>query len=130
GGRVGRKENERRRGSCRLGRVEEPRSVAANRWRWCALGSGEEHAVQLARRDPLAALAPDVDRLFEHPTDTLSGLRADRHDRRKVEEWHLGPDPFGVLVEGAICLVLHEIPFVDRDDEALSLLDDVTRDVS
>ena len=34
-----------------------------------------------------------------------------------------------VLVEGLVGLVLDEVPLVDRDDEALALLDHVARDV-
>ena len=88
-----------------------------------------QDAVQLAGRDPLAALAPDVDRQLEHPADALAGLGADRDDRREVEERHLVADPVDVLVERPVGLLLDEVPLVDRDDEALALLDDVARDV-
>ena len=61
--------------------------------------------------------------------DPLAGLGADRDDRREVEERHVVADPLDVLVEGPVGLVLDEVPLVDRDDEALALLDDVARDV-
>ena len=72
---------------------------------------------------------PDVDRGLEHPPDALAGLGADRHDRREVEERHLVADPLDVLVEGLVGLLLDEVPLVDRDDQALALLDRVARDV-
>ena len=88
-----------------------------------------QDAVQLAGRDAPAALGPDVDRGLEHATHALAGLGADRHDRREVEERHLVADPLDVLVEGLVGLLGHEVPLVDRDDQALALLDRVARDV-
>ena len=38
-------------------------------------------------------------------------------------------DPLDVLVEGPVRLALDQVPLVDRDDEALALLDDVAGDV-
>ena len=66
---------------------------------------------------------------LEHAPDALAGLGADRDDRREVEERDLVADPLDVLVERLVGLVLDEVPLVDRDDEALALLDDVARDV-
>src|SRR6185503_337429 len=77
----------------------------------------------------LAALAPDVDRHLQDLANALARLRADGHDRREVEERDLVVDPLDVLVERPIRLVLDEIPLVDRDDEALALLDDIAGDV-
>ena len=66
---------------------------------------------------------------LEDAPDALPGLRADRDDRREIEERDLVADPLDVLVEGPVRLVLDEVPLVDRDDEALALFDHVARDV-
>ena len=76
------------------------------------------------RRSPQMSIAG-----LEDLADALAGLGADRHDRREVEERHLVADPLDVLVEGPVGLLGDEVPLVDRDDEALALLDDVARDV-
>ena len=91
--------------------------------------AARQDPVELAGRDPLAPLAPDVDGGLEDAPDALAGLGADRDDRREIEERDLVADPLDVLVEGPVGLVLDEVPLVDRDDQALALLDDVARDV-
>ena len=47
----------------------------------------------------------------------------------KSRNGDLVADPLGVLVEGPVGLLGDEVPLVDRDDEALALLDDVAGDV-
>ena len=101
---------------------------ANGRWRR-SVGRGGENTVQLAGGDPLSALAPDLDRGLEDTADALTGLGADRDDRREVEERHLAPDPLDVLVEGPVGLVGDQVPLVHRDDEALPLLDHVPGDM-
>ena len=78
----------------------------------------------------LAALAPDVDRQLEHALDALAGLGADRDDRREVEERQPRCGSTATYwSKRLVGLVLDEVPLVDRDDEALALLDDVAGDV-
>ena len=123
-------EHERRRRDGRLRGVEELRPAALDeRRRPGAPSTSISEPVELAGRDALAALAPDVDRELEHAPDALAGLGADRDDRGEVEERHLVADPLDVLVEGLVGLLVDEVPLVDRDDQALALLDDVAGDV-
>src|SRR6185312_11723139 len=82
-----------------LGHVEQPGPVAADGWRGRSFRGRQQYAIELAGSDALAALAPDVDGGLEDASDALAGLRADRDDRREVEERDVVADPFDVLVE-------------------------------
>src|SRR3954470_11961813 len=119
GRRVRGEEDEGRRRDRGLRGVEELRAMAAHR-RWRRpFRRGEQDAVQLARRNPLAALAPDLDRGLKHAPHALTRLGADRQDRREIEERDLVPDPLDVLVERLIRLVLDKFPLVDGNAEPL-----------
>jgi hypothetical protein len=100
--RVVREEDEGRRCDTGLRPVEQLRAASLDDRRLLTLQGRPEDPVQLGRRDPLPALAPDVDRRFEDALDSLPGLRADREDRSEIEERRLLSDPVHVLVEGPV----------------------------
>ena len=123
-------EHERRRRDRRLGGVEDLRPPALDQRRLLAARRLAEQPVELAGRDPPAALAPDVDRELEHPPDPLAGLRADRSRSARSR----GTAPRGGSSgrtgrRSGPVFSSTSVPLVDRDDEALALVDHVAGDV-